>query len=260
MIVTLLTDFGMADHYVAAMKGVILTRDRSITIVDLSHEVPAHEIMTGAFLLDAVYRDFPAGTVHTVVVDPGVGSERRALAASKAGHFFVGPDNGVLDPVLSSGEHDAEVRAIENPKLMRREISRTFHGRDIFAPAAAALAAGFPLNESGPEVHDRIRLEKRRADRLPDGRVTARVLHVDRFGNCVTSFRGEDLDGGAERFRYWVGGQEISEVREYFAGAEEGVPFAYWGSSGYLELAVQKASAAQVLGIRLGAEVVAVPA
>ena len=259
VIVTLLTDFGLSDHFVAAMKGVILSRDGSITIVDISHEVPSQQIVTGAFLLDAVYRDFPEGTVHTVVVDPGVGSERRALAASKKGQFFVGPENGVLDPILSSGDDPAQVHSIENPKLMTKEISRTFHGRDIFAPTAAALATGFLLSEVGPEVVDPVRPEKRRAGRQSDDRTTARVLHVDGFGNCITSFRAEDLGGGAERFTYRVGGREVSDVREYFAGAEEGVPFAFWGSSGYLELAVRNASAANLLEIGLGAEVTAVP-
>ena len=148
-ILTLLTDFGLSDYYVAAMKGAIVSADPRIPIVDLSHEVQPHDVLAAGFLLSAVYRDFPPGTVHVVVVDPGVGSARAPIAVRAAGRLFVGPDNGVFSPVLEV-ETEAEVRRIETLQLRRPTISPTFHGRDLFAPAAAALATGFPFDDVGP--------------------------------------------------------------------------------------------------------------
>jgi S-adenosylmethionine hydrolase len=191
MLVTLLTDFGTADYFVAAMKGVILSHDARIRLVDITHEVPAQDIRTAAFLLASCWRDFPPRTVHLVVVDPGVGSPRRPLAARAGGHFFVGPDNGVFDPVLR-GTDDAETRTLF-PLRDAATTSATFHGRDVFAPVAAALAAGVAFENIGPPLTDPVPLDSMANRRLPAGDLQGWIVHVDRFGNCVTSFRGDDV-------------------------------------------------------------------
>src|SRR5512135_1579790 len=157
-VVALLTDFGLLDHYAGAMKGAILSACPEATIVDITHEVPAHDVAAGALALDAAYRFFPDGTVFAAVVDPGVGSERRPIAARAGSWVFVGPDNGLFTYVLEA-DPEARVRLIANPRLVRVPTSAVFHGRDIFGPVAARLAGGFPLDEVGPAVTDPLQLE-----------------------------------------------------------------------------------------------------
>jgi S-adenosyl-L-methionine hydrolase (adenosine-forming) len=253
MIVTLLTDFGTADYFVAAMKGVILQRDPRIRIIDITHEVPVHDVESAAYVLFSCYGDFPVGTVHLAVVDPGVGSARRPLAIAVARHRFVGPDNGIFSYVLDAAP-DGEMRRIDNPSLRREPFSTTFHGRDLFAPAAAFLAAGGAMERVGAEITDPVRLPPLE-NRSVAGAIQARILHVDRFGNCVTSLRREELRGRAWRIR--VAGIEIEDVRDHYASGTEEVPFAIWGSSGYLEVSCAGTSAAARLGIRRGDRVLA---
>lgn len=260
MIVTLLTDFGTADYFVAAMKGVVLGRAPGARLVDVTHEVPPQDVAAAAFTLLAVYRDFPPGTVHVVVVDPGVGSARRALVASAGGQRFVGPDNGVFSHVLDR-EPGARVWRLDDPRHFRHPVSATFHGRDVFAPVAAALAAGAEPESLGSEVRDPVRLAPIAVRRDPDGTVHAAVLHVDRFGNCVTTVRPGDLPAGpAGAVRLSAGGREVRALRPHYAGAEPGEPFAIWGSAGFLELSTDGASAAELLGVRRGDPVVLRPA
>lgn len=254
VIVTLLTDFGITDYFVAAMKGAVLSHSQGIRIVDLTHDVPRHDITAAAFQLSAVYSHFPAGTVHIVVVDPGVGSPRRPIAIRAGDYFFVGPDNGVFGFVLAR-EKDVEIRRIESPALQRKSVGRTFHGRDIFAPAGAALAAGYPFSEVGAVVEDPVPLALVGNERSADGGVVGRILHVDRFGNCVTSFRPEDLSLGANAYRIKLAGAEVDEVRAFYASGDREWPFAIWGSAGYLEIAFDRASAAERLGVVTGARV-----
>lgn len=255
MLVTLLTDFGTADYFVAAMKGVILSRDPGIRIVDISHEIPAHDIQAGAFTLLATYRDFPEGTVHVGVVDPGVGSSRRPVLALAGGRLFVGPDNGLFSYVLDR-EPDARVLHLDQPRFFRHSVSTTFHGRDIFAPVAAALAAGTPPEEVGREVTDCVRLDPLTPRPAGGGSVQGSIVHVDRFGNCVTSVSRSDLPAGAadDAIRIEVAGREISRVRHFFAdpGSVPGELFGIWGSAGLLEIAADRESAAQILGARRG--------
>jgi len=258
VIVTLLTDFGTADYFVGAMKGVILDRHRDIRIVDITHEVPPQDIATAAFLLLAVYRDFPPGTIHLVVVDPGVGSSRDAIVARVGPYTFVAPDNGVLSYVLD-GATGAEVRRLENGELRREVVSTTFHGRDVFAPAAAALAAGFPFERTGP-LHDRsVRLPPLRNQRAGDGSVTGSVLHIDRFGNCVTSLTGHDLQGEPGGYVYRIGDHSVEGVRETYAGAAPGVPFMVMGSAGFLEISMNGRSASAWMGVTRGQVIRAIP-
>jgi len=255
MLVTLLTDFGTADYYVAAMKGVILSRDPRIRLVDVSHDVPPHDVRAGAFTLMAVHRTFPPGTIHVGVVDPGVGSARRPILAIAGGQLFVGPDNGLFSHVLDREPHPRVVH-LSDPGFFRHPVSPTFHGRDVFAPVAAALATGTDPGAMGEEITDFVRLDPIAPRRDPDGGVRASVVHVDRFGNCVTGISRDDLPPGAggRGIRVEIGGREIRVLRRYFAeeGAEEGELFAIWGSAGLLEIAADRDSAARRLGVRPG--------
>ncbi|HWW77562.1 MAG TPA: SAM-dependent chlorinase/fluorinase [Pyrinomonadaceae bacterium] len=255
MLVTLLTDFGTADYFVGAMKGAVLASNPRAQVVDITHEIPAHDIEAGAFTLLAAFEAFPAGTVHVAVVDPGVGSARRAVAVTTPGHTFVGPDNGVFGYVYERVESFA-VHQLTNQNYFRKDVSTTFHGRDVFAPVAGALSRGVAVEELGPRVEDFVRLPFARPERRAGGVLEGRIIHVDRFGNCVTNFTRRDVP--AELFergmRMKVGGFEIEQLRRFFADEREarGGPFAIWGSAGLLEIAVNRDSAARRLGVERG--------
>lgn len=256
MIVTLLTDFGVRDYFVGAMKGVILSRDPRITIVDISHEVPRHDIEAAAFLLDACYRDFPGGTVHLVVVDPGVGSSRLALAARLGEHVFVAPNNGVLSLVLG-GSPEAKLRRIDE-RYMRPAAGATFHGRDLFAPAAAELALGLPLEEIGPSIGTPVLIRSPSPARLPDGTLEGRILHIDHFGNCVTSFRAEHAPANGS-WAFMAGEAILDRVVSHYAVGRPGVPLLIVGSTGYIEISINGESAAEALRLSRGDHVLLVP-
>ena len=258
-IISLLTDFGARDYFVGAMKGVILARAPRATLVDITHEIPAHDVQAGAFTLLAAYEAFPAGTIHLAVVDPGVGSARRAVLVSAHGQLFLGPDNGLFSYVC---ERDKFARAyhLTNGKYFRADVSPTFHGRDIFAPVAAALAGGVVPEELGTAINDHVRLAPLTPERLPDGTLRACVIHLDHFGNCVTSLTRAELTDEeiARGARLEVGGRVITSFRRFFAEevSQPGEPFAVWGSAGFLEIAVNRASAAVLLGIKRGQSVI----
>ena len=243
--VTLTTDFGLSDHYVGVMKGVIAGIAPDVGVIDITHDVPAFNVPEGAFAIAQAYRWFPTGTTHVVVVDPGVGSSRRAVAARVGGHLFVAPDNGVLSFVLER-DPEFEMRAIDARHGLA-EISRTFHGRDLFAPAAARLMAGLRFDHVGPRVREPLMLHSME----PTAR-RGRVLHVDRFGNLVTNFRAGQL-GSREGLQ--VGAGTVFAMAESYAEAPVGAPFLIEGSSGYLEVSINRASAAQLLGVRAGTEI-----
>src|SRR5438093_4539 len=188
--ITLLSDFGTADPFVGVMKGVILGIHPLAVIVDLTHHIPPQDIETGAYHLSNAWGHFPLGTVHVAVVDPGVGSSRRALAVEAEGHLFVAPDNGLLTPILDTAGWRAV--ALTARHYMAPEPSATFHGRDIFAHAAAHLSRGIPMENLGEPVSDPVRLETETA-RLEGGTIRARVVHVDRFGSLVLNVRADDL-------------------------------------------------------------------
>ena len=258
MLVTLLTDFGTADYFVGAMKGAVLAANPDARVIDITHEVPVYDVEAGAFTLRAAFETVPAGTVHVAVVDPGVGSARRAIAVEGRGHTFVGPDNGVFGHVYER-VRPFKVFHLTNPSFFREEVSPTFHGRDVFAPVAGALSRGVRAEELGPLVEDYVRLPSAAPARLEDGTLAGAVIHVDRFGNCVTNITPQDLSGeDVERgARLWVGGREVRSFRRFFAeeGGGRGEPFAVWGSAGLLEIAVFRDSAARVLGARRGQRV-----
>lgn len=250
-LITLLTDFGTADYFVGAMKGVVLSICPDARIIDITHEIPSQDIHAGAFTLLAAYKSFPAGTIHVAVVDPGVGSARRPILASCGGQFFVGPDNGLFSYVFER-EGQTEVIHIQNHSYFRQPVSATFHGRDVFAPVAAALAKGVEPSQFGAEITDYVRLESLAPARLEDGTLQGRIIHIDRFGNCITNLTREHLTnemiaGGA---RLSINGIEITLFRQFYAEEQIGSgeePFAIWGSADFLEIAVQNASAAWLL-------------
>jgi len=266
-IITLTTDFGLDDPYVAAMKGVILSLNPAATIVDITHQVRPHQVAQAAFLLAQALPYFPRGTIHVVVVDPGVGTARRALAVATPEMLLVGPDNGALSAGLSEetrrragpgpGATEVELAeghravALRRRRYMRKPVSDTFHGRDIFAPMAAHLSLGVELEALGPAVGKVRALPHFRARRLPDGTLEGRVVHVDRFGNVVTDVRAEDLPKG--RVEVSIGGQRIEGLARTYE--EEPELKALVGSAGYLEVAFRGGSAAYSLGVDVGAGV-----
>ncbi len=255
MIVTLLTDFGTADYFVGAMKGAVLAANPRAQVLDITHDIPAHDVEAGAFTLAAAFEAFPPGAVHVAVVDPGVGSARRALAVEAAGHFFVGPDNGLFGHVYERAS-DLHVFQLTDESYFRPAVSATFHGRDVFAPVAGAISRGVRPAQLGAEVDDFVRLPLARPRRTADGSLEAAVIHVDRFGNLVTNLTPRDL--GPEAFRHGarlrVGPHVISRLQNFYAEgpAASAEPFAIWGSAGFLEISVFRDSAARLLDVQRG--------
>ncbi len=246
---TLLTDFGTADGYAAAMKGVIASMAPDVRVEDASHEIPPGDIEAGTWALARYWRLYPPGTVHVVVVDPGVGGERRALCVRADGRLLVAPDNGVLTRVLEEAETWAAA-AIQERRYLRPEISRTFHGRDVFAPAAAHLALGVPVEALGPPVPDPVRLQLPRFSITPEA-VLGSIVHVDRFGNLVTNIPATWVSAG----HVVAGGRDLGAARRSYVDVAPGEALALVGSAGLLELSVRDGSAARVLGLGRGAEV-----
>jgi S-adenosylmethionine hydrolase len=245
-IITLLTDFGTADSYVAEVKGVLLSRAPGTTLVDVTHELPPGDIRAAAYILGRTWNRFPAGTVHLVIVDPGVGSTRVALALSAQGHRFVGPDNGVFTPVL----HDMEVEAVELRKPA--EASSTFHGRDLFAPAAAALASGAGLLSLGPRFGGMPQRLAYTAPRRENGAVIGEVVYVDRFGSLITNLTAEQVSPHA---MIEIDELEIGPLKQTYNDVATGNLLAYIGSGGAIEIAVRDGSAARRLGVGTGGRV-----
>jgi hypothetical protein len=240
-ILTLTTDFGLVDHYVGVMKGVILEICPHARIVDISHQVTPFAIAEGAYLIAQAYAWFPKKTVHVAVVDPGVGSERRAILVEAAGQYFVGPDNGVFSMVMAREKH--KTRAITNDGYFHRPVSRTFQGRDVFAPVGAHLAAGVATARMGKNFPAVV---------LPDLE-RPQVLHIDRFGNIVTNLPADDL--GIKQVSLEIGGTRISAFASYYAEVEPGRLFLIEGSSGFIEVSMNGGSAAERIGCRAGAMV-----
>jgi S-adenosyl-L-methionine hydrolase (adenosine-forming) len=254
-IITLLTDFGTDDYFVGAMKGVILTRSPAAVIVDITHAIPPQDVRAGAFTLSAVYDNFPAGSIHLAVVDPGVGSNRRPVLVEAAGHLFVGPDNGLFSMVLDRVQ-GAKVRHMTNTAYFLPNPSLSFHGRDIFAPVAAALARGVSPEELGPVIQDPVRFRLMECESLIDGTTVGRIIHIDHFGNCVTNFAWEQLQPmlRARPFCLRVKEYEIHELLRTYSEAAllSGEPFVIIGSAGFLEISVRCSSAARELKIAVG--------
>jgi S-adenosylmethionine hydrolase len=253
-VITLTTDFGGSDHFVAVMKGVILGICPHARIVDISHEIAPFEISQGAFLIAEASRWFPRKTVHVVVVDPGVGTSRRPVLIEANGQYFVGPDNGVLAMVYADVPHKA--REITAARYFNEPLSRTFHGRDIFAPVAAHLASGVRPASFGKLIDDHLKLAFYKPQRTAKRVWTGTILHADRFGNLITNFHIEEFpDVRTRPFQMVVGLQTISRLALSYADSDPGEAFVIVGSSGFIEVACNQASAAKVLGCGVGAPV-----
>jgi len=249
-IITLTTDFGTRDPFVGAMKGVILGIHPEVRIVDIAHEIPPQDVREAAFVLRETCSYFPEGTIHVAVVDPGVGSTRRAIIVETERYRFVGPDNGVFGWVCEVGAV-RRVVAITNRDLMRPEVSATFHGRDVFAPAAAHVSKGVEVSAFGPEVSDWMRLELPKPS-VEGDRLLGQVVRVDRFGNAITNVSREVFEAfvGSGAFEIGAGAVRLREIVRSYASVSEGAPLALFGSSDVLEVSVNGGRASEVLGIR----------
>jgi S-adenosylmethionine hydrolase len=250
-LITLTTDFGNRDHFVGTMKGVILGIAPRTRIVDISHEIAPFEIADGAFTIAQAWRYFPKKTIHVVIVDPGVGSARRPLLAEAGGHYFIAPDNGVLSIIGPE-----KVRHITNDRYFVHPLSRTFHGRDIFAPVAAHLATGIPPARFGKRIEDYLRLTFHLPNRTGKHVWTGAVLKVDRLGNLITNLHIDEFPAVKTRpFDLNVGLEKIARLALTFTECAPGELFAIVGSSGYLEVATNQGSAAKALGCAAGSPV-----
>ncbi len=255
-IITLTTDYGTSDHLVGTMKGVILKINPDARIVDINHHVLPFDLLDGALAIGQAYRYFPPRTVHVVVVDPGVGSQRRPILVTGEQQYFVAPDNGVLSLVYER-EANFSVRHITAEHYFQHPVSNTFHGRDIFAPVGAWLTKNWQPQSFGEEIFDFIRFTLPKPKRS-GGTLRGMVVRVDRFGNLVTNFTTDDIPEvltQSKPFRLRVGKKKITTLRAIYNDAPAGEPFALVGSSGFLEISVNKGSAARVLGVARGAEV-----
>ena len=250
-LITLTTDFGTQDWFAATMKGVILGLCPRAAIVDITHEIPAGDIRAGAFALMASHRFFPKGTVHVAVVDPGVGSARHAIAVQTASHFFVGPDNGVLSLALAKGKIKT-IRRLENAGSFLQPVSRTFHGRDIFAPVAARLCRGSPIHQLGPPQQGFVRL-RWSEPRMQRQGIEGEVVYIDRFGNLTTNIEEKYLpDVSLEHCRLDIGRRRNIPLASHYQAVPTGREVALIGSGGLLEIAVNGGSASQRLGLKIG--------
>ena len=247
--ITLTTDFGLTDHYVGVMKGVIATIAPEARVIDLCHELPAYGVGQAAFTIAQSYRYFPPGTVHVVVVDPGVGTARKALLVEAGGQRFVAPNNGVLSQLFEKEHHRAW--SIDAERFALKPTSGTFHGRDLFAPAAAHAAGGRASEYFGEPVERPMRLPPTAPKEIAPGIWRGRVLAIDRFGNIVTSFAA-DMAEIAGRFRARVGEIEAAVRATTYQEAPKGEVFAIAGSSGYLELSLREDSAAAKARVAVG--------
>ena len=255
-IITLTTDYGTNDHLVGVLKGVILKVNPEATIVDITHAVTPYDLLDGALAIASAYAYFPPRTIHVVIVDPGVGTERRPLLVSGQNQYFIAPDNGVLSGVFEK-EQTFAVRHLTSEHYFAQPVSKTFHGRDVFAPVAAWLSKHWQPASMGEVIEDfkRFALPK---PKEADGQLKGVVLKVDSFGNLITNFRTEDLPPESlekGELKLQVGNHPVTRIVHIFASGNAGEPVAYIGSSGYVEVAVNKGNAAKTLGIGRGAPV-----
>lgn len=253
-LITLTTDFGLQDPFVGQIKGAILRRNLKAIIVDLTHAIEAHNILGGAVTIRSSYHYFPEGSVHMVVVDPGVGSQRAIIALKADDHMFVAPDNGCLTLIMRDKKVQA-VHRVANPALFPAEISATFHGRDIMAPVAAALASGMTLNQVGPEIElaDCIQLDIPRTQ-LDEHGITGRIIGIDRFGNVRTTITSANLSmyQPTSFAGIYIGSHQINAISATYSDVAPGNLLALIDSAGHLEIAMNRGNAAQKMECKIG--------
>ena len=257
-IITLTTDFGTNDHFIGTMKGVILSIEPDAQIIDICHSVQAFDVLDGALTISQAYSYFPTGTIHMVVVDPGVGTARRPLIVSSDRHHFVAPDNGVLS-LIYQREQRLSARHVTGEHYFLQPVSNTFHARDIFSPVAAYLAKGVDPEKFGEAVTDFVRFSAPKPKAANENTLRGVVLKVDRFGNLITNITPQDapmlFGENPGTFKIVVGQREIREIKEAYALGAPGEVFGIMGSMGYLEVAANRGSAAQLLGVGKGTDV-----
>lgn len=257
-IITLTTDFGERDHFVGVMKGVILSINRDAAIVDIGHQVNSYDIFDGALTLAQSYHYFPPGTVHVVVVDPGVGSQRRPILARTRNCTFVAPDNGVLS-LIYDREENVEVRHVTAEHYFLSPVSNTFHGRDIFSPVAAWLSRGLEVEKFGEIIADYLKFTPPRPQWADASLLKGLAIKVDKFGNIITNIRPEDVpqlfSPSPPPFRILIGKQTVTRIHTSFSMGKASEIFAVVGSFGFLEICTNRGSAAKDLGVNRGVEV-----
>ena len=253
-IITLTTDFGLQDHYVSAMKAVMLGIAPDVRFVDVSHEIPAQDIMAGAWVVKNTAFLYPPGTVHLVVVDPGVGTSRHPIALKIKDQYFVGPDNGIFSLLFK--EYEYEAYKLNNSTYWAQGLSNTFHGRDVFAPVSAHLSTGVSLDEIGEPIDDLVTYHWAVPIADKDG-LQGWVVHIDRFGNLITNISDELIEDHLKRksVKIYVGNTMLDKVVSTFGDVEEGEPAAFIGSSGMLEIGINKGNAARMLSVDKGAQI-----
>ena len=257
-LITLTTDFGLTEHYAGVMKGVIHSINPAAQIVDITNAVQSFDILDGAMSIAQAYSYFPKDTVHVVVVDPGVGGNRRPILAQLGQYYFVAPDNGVLSLVYEREER-VTVRHITSEHYFRQPVSNTFHGRDVFAPVAAYLSKGVDTEKFGEEISDFVRFAAPRPKAAAPNTWKGVVLKTDRFGNLITNISPNDIpeifDGGTKSFRITVGKAEVTRLHSSYSAGAQGEIFAVLGSSGLLEISCNRGAASRMAGADKGTEV-----
>ena len=258
-LISLTTDFGTQDTYVAQMKGVIAGIAPDAKVIDATHHLPPHDLFAGALALDTLVDAFPDGTIHVAVIDPGVGSDRAAVAVKTESFMLIGPDNGLFTLVLERYPPTAIVR-LTNPDYHRIPVSQTFHGRDIFAPAAAHLANGVDLKSLGESATTLVNLNIPTPE-VTGNSLTARILYIDRFGNLITNLRREDYETWLSQtnktnINSRIKKHKLGPLRCTFAEVEQGEPLIYFGSSDRLEVAIREGSAATALKVNTGTRLI----
>jgi S-adenosyl-L-methionine hydrolase (adenosine-forming) len=253
MIITLLTDFGNTDYFAGAMKGVILSLDPAAQIIDITHEIRPQDTAAAGFNLFACYRDFPRGTIHLSVVDPGVGSDRRAILAVTDDYYFIAPDNGLLSFIYGA-EPEIKVFELNKDRFFRTPVSQTFHGRDVFAPVAGWLSKGALPEELGDEIIDFVRFDIPGPVQIAENKWQGEIVYVDRFGNCITNLDKQLLP---ESFHLEINGTKITFLRKFYAEAVPKELFMIFGSTGFLEISAFRDSAANMMNVETGEKVLA---
>ncbi|MCY7344903.1 MAG: SAM-dependent chlorinase/fluorinase [Pyrinomonadaceae bacterium] len=248
MVIALLTDFGTRDYFVGALKGVIFSINPSAKIVDITHEIPAQDVKAASFTLRACFANFPKKTIFVTVVDPGVGSNRKALLVETADYYFIAPDNGLLSFVFDEAAHYT-VYQLTAERFFAEKVSRTFHGRDIFAPVAAHLSNGVEPHEFGAEISNFVHLPNSTPTQISEREIEAEIIHIDFFGNLVTNLKSTDLPA---EFTLRIKEETINKRQNYFAEAEKSELFTILGSAGFLEIVAFRDSVKDILRVEVG--------